>query len=243
MKMFLFIILTTSILVAAIGKVTTLTGKADLTRKTKVLTVTKGLKIEQQDRLETQTESKVQVILNDDTVITIGPRSTYLFEYFQEGNDRGLTMKLEHGFFKAVTGKIGKLAPERFKIKTNAATIGIRGTQFMAYVNDDEEKIGCIQGSIIVWTDEGKFIINAGEMMHYINKKWRHKTFDITAFEPVMIGMTHNKEYGHYQGLFLPRFRESYLLQEQVLNDLQSQNPFSFALDFDVSKQPPSFNP
>jgi hypothetical protein len=243
MKIFFLAIIFTSILLGAIGEVTTLKGKADLSRNTNVIMVTKGLKIEQKDLLETKAESKAQVILNDDTVITIGPQSTYLFEHYQEGKERGVTMRLQHGFFKAVTGKIGKLAPQRFKIKTKAATIGVRGTQFMAYVTNDEEKIGCIQGSIIVWTDEGEFIVNAGEMIHYIDKKWRRKVLDIRAFEPVMVGMVQPNTHYNYQDLFLPRFQQSYLLQEQILNDLQSQDPFSFALDFDATQQPPSFNP
>jgi len=244
MKIFLFVIMITSILLGAIGEVTTLKGKADLIRETKVLTVTKGLKIEQQDRLETKVASKAQVILNDDTVITIGPLSSYLFEHFQEGNEPGVTMQLQHGFFKAVTGKIGKLAPQRFKIKTKAATIGVRGTQFMAYVNNDEEKIACIQGSIIVWTNEGEFIVNTGEMLHYIDKRWHRKSMDITAFEPVMIGMANPSQHQNNQGLFLPRFRESYILQEQIFNDNLNQNkidPFSFGFGFDASQQPPPY--
>jgi len=230
-------------LLASIGEVTTIKGEAKITRQTSLLNVTKGQKIEENDLLNTAAASKAQVILDDDTVITIGPKSEYLFERFDDGPEPQVEMQLHHGFFKTVTGKIGKIAPQRFKIKTRAATIGIRGTQFMAYVGDKEEKIGCIQGTIIVWTEEGEFIVSAGEMIYYKDRHWHRQLMEIESFEPVMVGMSADKEHAYTQALFLPRFQESYILQEQILNDLQRREPFEFALDFDATPQPPVFNP
>ena len=243
MRIFLLLLMVIPSLFAGIGQITTLKGTADLIRQEKTLNAEKGMQIKLKDLLETEPSSKVQVILNDDTVITIGPSSAYHFDKYQEGSDADVEMRLDHGFFKAVTGKIGKIAPERFKIKTRAATIGIRGTQFMAYVSDDEERIGCIQGTIIVWTQEGEFTVNAGEMLWYKDKHWRRTPMDIFAFEPVMVGMGTTTGHRYYHGLFLPEFRDNFVMQEQILNDLQIQDPFSFGLGFDDSIQPPPFNP
>lgn len=243
MRIFLLLLTVISSLFAGIGQITTLKGTAELTRLQETLTAEKGMQIELKDLLETETSSKAQVILNDDTVITIGPSSAYHFNKYQEGSDADIEMQLDHGFFKAVTGKIGKIAPERFKIKTKAATIGIRGTQFMAYVDDQEERIGCIQGTIIVWTDEGEFIVKAGEMLWYKDQHWQRTPMDNLAFEPVMVGMQSPTEHHYYQGLFLPEFQDNFVLQEQILNDLQATEPFSLDLGFDDSVQPPPFNP
>jgi len=242
MKIILLLSMMLSTLLAGIGQITTLKGNAELTRQTQDLEVIKGMQLENRDLLRTLKSSKVQAVLNDDTVITIGPNSQYSFEQFKDGNNPKVEMRLDRGFFKAVTGKIGEIAPQRFKIKTKAATIGIRGTQFMAFVSDEEERIGCIQGTIIVWTDEGEFIVKAGEMLWYKEKRWRRTTIDIYAFEPVMVGMSSDKDRQFNQALTLPRFRQSYILQEQILNDLQDQNPFDFGLGFDNSEQTP-FNP
>jgi len=242
MKIFLLLLMTLSTLLAGIGQITTLKGVAEVTRQSQALEVFKGIQLENRDLLKTHESSKVQAILNDDTVITIGPNSQYLFEQFEDGSNPKIEMRLDRGFFKAVTGKIGKIAPQRFKIKTKAATIGIRGTQFMAFVSDEEERIGCIQGTIIVWTDEGEFIVKAGEMIWYKEKHWRRTVIDLYAFEPVMVGMSSDKDRQFNKTLLLPRFRESYILEEQVLNDLQNQNPFDFALGFDNSEHTP-FNP
>ena len=239
----IILMMITSSLIAAIGEVSALKGQAEMTRKEAKFDVTKGMAVELQDLLSTKASSKAQVLLHDDTVITIGPKSEYRFERYADSGDVGIEMRLDHGFFKAVTGKIGKIAPQRFRIKTKAATIGVRGTQFMAYVSDEEEKIGCIQGSIIVWTEEGEFIVNAGEMIHYKDKRWRREIMEMESFRPVLVGMALDKKRRYERDLYLPKFRESYVLQEQLLNELQSQEPFSFSLGFDASQQPPSFNP
>jgi len=242
-KVLLMMTLISSTLFGAIGLVTALKGESELLRQTSAIPVVKGLDIEEKDLLRTKAASKVQVVLADDTVITIGPQSEYRFERFQEGSDPEVLMQIDRGFFKTVTGKIGKVAPQRFKIRTRAATIGIRGTQFMAYVSDEEEKIGCIQGRIIVWTAEGEFIVSAGEMIYYKERHWHRQVIDIKSFEPVMIGISSEKEHRYTQGLFLPQFQDSYVLEEQILKDLQAQEPFDFVLDFDATQQPPTFNP
>ena len=109
----------------------------------------------------------------------------------------------------------------------------------MAYVSSSEERIGCLQGRIIVWTKEGEFTVEAGEMLWYKDGSWKRTRLDITAFQPVMVGMDTLSDYQFYQSLFLPRFNNAYLLQEQVLMDLQSKDSFSFNLGFDPTTPPP----
>lgn len=57
-------------------------------------------------------------------------------------------MQANRGFFRSVTGKIGKIAPERFKVKTQLATIGIRGTDFSAQLGDGLASYVCNRGEI-----------------------------------------------------------------------------------------------
>ena len=241
MKILIILLAMISTLLANIGEVTALQGKAQLSREAEVLNVSKGSKIKKQDLLTTSAHSKAQVILHDDTVITIGPKSEYLFEHYQDGDDPEVTMRLNRGFFKTVTGKIGKIAPQRFKIKTKAATIGIRGTQFMASVQNDEEKIGCIQGVIVVYTKDGEYEIKSGKMIIYKEKKWQIYEMDMNDFAPVMVGMPlSNRQIQPYSRHLLPSLENSYILQEQVLDQGEA---FSFDLGADASEQPPTFIP
>ena len=240
MRFIILLFTITATLLASIGQVTAIQGEAELSRKSEYLNVTKGMLIEVNDHLKTHSHSKTQVILNDETIITIGPDSDYFFEDFQEGSDPKVMMQLQHGFFKAVTGKIGKIAPQRFKIRTKAATIGIRGTQFMASVQNDEEKIGCIQGVIIVWTKDGEYTIEAGKMIIYKEKKWQIYEMDMKNFAPVMIGMPLKDRYHRfYKKHLLPSIENDYILQEQILD---TGDPFSFDFKSDNS-QPPPFGP
>ena len=50
------------------------------------------------------------------------------------------------GAFHAITGQIGKVNPEKFKLKTKNATIGIRGTE----IYGDQSRVFCTQGAIFV---------------------------------------------------------------------------------------------
>ena len=237
----LFVLLTMiATLLANIGEVTALSGSAQLLRQSETITVAKGAEINENDLLKTAARSKAQVVLKDDTVITIGPQSEYLFERYMESGDSEVVMQLKRGFFKTVTGKIGKIAPQRFKIKTKAATIGIRGTQFMAYVNDDEEKIGCIQGEIIVWTADGEYIVSAGKMLVYKNKRWRMLEMEMSDFAPVMVGMLLDKQQNTYDRLYMPGLQNSYILEEQIIKEYQTET-FTFDFNFDPTQQPPPF--
>ena len=145
MKPILIFFLLVSTLSATIGEVTATKGAVSLIRKGFSHSVSVGLELLQKDLILTKERSKAQVILNDDTIITIGPNSSYHFLEYIETKDPEVLMQIDRGFFKVVTGKIGKIAPQRFKIKTRAASIGIRGTQFMAHVEADNEEIACVQ--------------------------------------------------------------------------------------------------
>jgi len=237
---------------ANIGSVTALKGDAKLTRQKSVTQLTLNAIISEKDLINTASKSRVQVILRDDTVITIGPESEYYFEAFQDDGDLKIEMRIDHGFFKSVTGKIGKIAPERFKIKTRASSIGIRGTQFMAYVAEDEEMIGCIQGAIIVWTNSGlTFDVPAGKMLIYKDGEWTLKEINVKLFAPVMLGMRFNDT----QHLNIADSEKKYLIDEQVLSRrapnvpdveppvIPTSEPFDVIIKVDNSTQPPPYNP
>ena len=239
---------------ANIGSVTALKGDAKLSHQKSVTDLTLHASIAEKDHINTSKKSRVQVILKDDTVITIGPESEYYFEAFQQEGDVQVKMRIDHGFFKSVTGKIGKIAPERFKIKTRASIIGVRGTQFMAYVAEDEEMIGCIQGAIVVWTNSGlTFDVPAGKMLIYKDGEWTLKDINTKLFAPVMLGMSFNDT----QHLNITDTQKQYLMDEQILNRRASKpnipdveppvtlasEPFDVNFKVDSSTQPPPYNP
>jgi len=152
---------------ADIGTIMALTGKADVIRDAKTLKASSGMDLQKGDEIITQLKTKVQVLLNDDTAITIGPKSSFSFEdYAYDGSKNArLTMKSTRGFFRSVTGKIGKLAPERFKVKTNIATIGVRGTDFSALLRDQNSFYKCHSGEITLSFGDKVKSVSAGEQL------------------------------------------------------------------------------
>lgn len=167
MKHFFTLILLTMTTFANIGTVMVMTGKADIKRNAKLISVHSGTDIEKGDEIITKLKTKVQVLLNDDTAITIGPNSSFAFiDYFYDKTKTSkLTMKATRGFFRSVTGKIGKIAHERFKVETNMATIGVRGTDFSALLRDTQSFYKCHSGEITVsFGDKVKSVV-AGEQI------------------------------------------------------------------------------
>ena len=179
MKSLLLLFIMSAMIFASIGNVAALKGVVKIKRSTKMITAKYGLAIEEKDTIVTQDNSKVQIILKDQTIVTIGENSKYNFnEYkFNSKTDSKAKMKLEHGFFRVITGKIGKIAPERFKVQTKSATIGIRGTNFFAWVGPKREEIGCIKGKISILTNKmGRFSLARGQMASLQdNHTWRKK--------------------------------------------------------------------
>jgi len=148
-KIYIFLLLTITSF-ANIGTIMVANGDAQVQRSQKVLPVQNGMTILKGDEIITKKKTRVQVMLNDDTVITIGPDSSFSFiDYFFDGSKQStIKMQAKRGFFRSVTGKIGKIAPERFKVKTQLATIGIRGTDFSAQLSDGAASYICNRGEI-----------------------------------------------------------------------------------------------
>ena len=179
MRYLLLLLCISTMIFASIGNVAALKGVVKVKRDTGTINAKYGLAIEEKDVIFTKNNSKVQIILKDETIVTIGENSKYSFsEYaFDNKSNAKAKMKLDRGFFRVITGKIGKIAPERFKVETKSATIGIRGTNFFALVNKQKEEIGCISGKIFIMTNEMKrFSLPAGQMaLLQSDKTWRKR--------------------------------------------------------------------
>ena len=174
MRIFLFFLMFAVYLSAGIGEVTALKGKADIQRGSRTISAKVGSTIEKGDIFLTRGDAKAQIRLNDNTVVTLGKDSRYIFgDYRMAGKNSRMNMELKNGYFRIITGKIGKLAPNRFKVKTAHATIGIRGTDFYDYSGKKYEEAGCIRGVISVNTGEKTYILYPGERVIFKNSKWR----------------------------------------------------------------------
>ncbi len=83
------------------------------------------------DKIETDAKGRMQIMLLDQTVFTIGPKTELIFDEFvyDPVTDTGkVSARITRGVFRFVTGKIARKEPSKMKIKLPVGTIGIRGT-------------------------------------------------------------------------------------------------------------------
>ncbi len=157
----LFIILTfilNSSLLASIGKVSLLKGEAFAQRDAGTIALQDASPIEEKDIIVTSKNSKIQLIFEDKTVITLGGESQFkIEEYLNTPSNPKAKFKFGQGTFKSITGNIGKVAPENFTLETKTATIGIRGTtvgiistQQIPNLPPLPDNIFCLSGQIAV---------------------------------------------------------------------------------------------
>ncbi|MEA3434615.1 MAG: FecR family protein [Campylobacterota bacterium] len=181
MRIFFFFLTLTAFLWSNIGNVGAFKGTATISRSSSTLNVKNGMVLKLKDKIITADKSRVQVILKDNTVVTIGPNSIFIFDAYKFGgkDDSEVKMHIDRGFFRSVTGKIGKLAPERFKVKTASATIGIRGTDFSALISEGKETITCYKGGLNVSMGDTSHKVDAGMMLELSNGKAEIKAFSI----------------------------------------------------------------
>lgn len=170
MKILLLITLLSQFVFANIGTISSLRGTVKIQRGDHAIVAKIGDIIQQNDAIKTGKYAKLQVILKDRTVITIGKSSVFEIEkyFYEKGNRESNTkIKMKKGFFKTITGRIGKLSPEKFKIKTKNSTIGIRGTQILSLLDPAKgiEHIACIKGSITVSDGARTSVVNVNQMV------------------------------------------------------------------------------
>lgn len=97
-----------------------------------------NMKVSQGDAIQTGTDGSIGLILNDDTVVSLGPNSEMsIQEFLFRPGDRELSFiaRLVKGTFSFISGKIAKLSPESVQLLTPEATLGVRGTKFVVQVD------------------------------------------------------------------------------------------------------------
>ncbi|WP_323594274.1 FecR family protein [Aliarcobacter butzleri] len=163
LKIFTLLLLFASFLFANVGTVSLVEGKATILRNGQTLNANMGDKVENKDIISTQVNSKIKITFIDNTIVTIGKESSLnIEEYIFNSKEAKTELNVLKGAFHTITGQIGKVNPDKFKLKTKSASIGIRGTEFYG----DENRIVCTQGRIVVLSNGISVDVPAG---NYIN--------------------------------------------------------------------------
>lgn len=103
--------------------------------------VTPGTILYLNDAVDTGPTGRVRIELKDETVFTIGPKSSMVLDTFVYDPATGagkLSARITKGVFRFVTGIIGRRRPSDVQINGPVGCFCIRGTDFEAEVKLDE---------------------------------------------------------------------------------------------------------
>ena len=138
----------------SIGKITHLNGTllathADGTQK--MLSVKS--EVLEGDTLKTEVNTYARIKFIDGGEIVLRPETLFKINAYSfnaaDKQQNGFMGSLVKGGLRSLTGMIGKLNPNSFEMKTETATIGIRGTYFGALLcNNDCANIPTISGQV-----------------------------------------------------------------------------------------------
>ena len=121
-----------------VGVVVKVSGAATAVRNGTQVLLALGDTIKVGDRLETAPDSALGVTLLDNSLLSLGPQSTFELTDFVLDPVAGVFSmggRILNGSIVVTTGEIGKIAPENVFFETPFGIIGIRGTKFAVTVS------------------------------------------------------------------------------------------------------------
>ncbi|MGB3223739.1 MAG: FecR domain-containing protein [Desulforhopalus sp.] len=136
---FMLMLIGTPVLASSIGSIKNVEGQAWISRGEKQLPAQAGARLLVDDVLKTGGDGAVGIILQDDTIISMGPLSEMVladFLFQPEASQFAMMVKFFKGTFSYLSGSIGKLAPESVKIETPVGMVAVRGTHFLIKIGN-----------------------------------------------------------------------------------------------------------
>jgi hypothetical protein len=126
-----------------VGQVKTAKGTVHVEREGKRIPANVGMPIRQADTLVTGADGAVGVTFTDNSLLSTGPNSVLVVDRytFDSTTHAGrFDASLKKGTLAVVSGKMVKQSPEAMKVRTPAAIMGVRGTEFVVQVEEPAKK-------------------------------------------------------------------------------------------------------
>ena len=153
-----------------IGMVSAVEGRAVARRNGADVALALKDRVFENDAITASAGAKVQILLDDDSAITIAQDSTIqISDFLDSGSDSKFSAHLAEGRARIVTGRITENNSEGFKVTTKHAAIGIRGTILTVTATYDETQVEVENTDKVVYVNDvavpefQKAIIREGE--------------------------------------------------------------------------------
>lgn len=127
----------------------------------------KGAVINAGDAINTAAGARAQIRFSDGGYVSLQPGSQFRVDEYQyenktDGNEKGFFSLLKGGL-RAITGAIGRTNRNTYRVATQAATIGIRGTGYNAVQEGEGVLVNVGEGAISLTNNAGTLVVTSGE--------------------------------------------------------------------------------
>jgi hypothetical protein len=95
--------------------------------------------LQQSDVIRTDAQGSVGITFTDNTILSAGPNSVIALDRYtfnSTTHEGRFDTSVRTGTLSVVSGKIAKQSPEAMTVKTPAAILGVRGTEFFVRVGE-----------------------------------------------------------------------------------------------------------
>jgi peptidylprolyl isomerase len=126
--------------------------------------VKRGQKLYQGQKIRTSMNSSAELLLSDKTFLYLGERSDIKLTRFflGKGNSNDINqLELVRGLLRFASAGIKK---NNFSIRTQNASVGVRGTNFDIMFNKHGTEVSVNRGTIDVTTPSGSIMVKAGQV-------------------------------------------------------------------------------
>ncbi len=122
-----------------IGQVKVARGSVTIERSGAQLPGSAGMRLKRADVVTTGADGSVGITMSDNSLVSAGPNSTIAldrYEFDPTTHQGRFDATLRKGSLAVVSGRIAKQSPDAMTVRTPAAVLGVRGTEFAVHVDD-----------------------------------------------------------------------------------------------------------
>jgi hypothetical protein len=116
------------------GQIKVSKGAVQIERSGERMPAPVGSVVQQGDLVITGADGSVGITFRDNSLLSVGPDSVLSIDRFvfdSTTHQGAFESSLKQGTLAVVSGKLAKQSPESMKVRTPAAILGVRGTEFL----------------------------------------------------------------------------------------------------------------
>ncbi|MBU2645012.1 FecR domain-containing protein [bacterium] len=142
-----------------IGEVARFSGNASATLENKRRPLDEGDAVYEGDLIRTGTATRLLIRMADGAEIVLGDGTTLLIERYRfntSNQEDQAVLQVKQGVFHSKSGRLASRHPDRFRIKTAFAAIGVKGTEFWGgFWESGVFDVALLQGKGVILTNPG----------------------------------------------------------------------------------------